>query len=68
MTHLYDTVKNDEARRTPIVSEEHPNAVANRKAADGCFYPEDLDAWEKKAGVKVGAGDVVFIRTGRWGR
>lgn len=30
------------------------------------IYPEDLDAWEKKAGVKVGSGDVVFIRTGRW--
>jgi kynurenine formamidase len=32
------------------------------------IYPEDLDAWEKKAHVKVGAGDVVFIRTGRWAR
>jgi kynurenine formamidase len=30
------------------------------------IYPEDLDAWEKKAGVKVGSGDVVIIRTGRW--
>ena len=30
------------------------------------IYPEDLDAWEKKAGFKVSAGDVVFIRTGRW--
>ena len=30
------------------------------------IYPEDLDAWENKAHVKVGAGDVVFIRTGRW--
>ncbi|HZS50238.1 MAG TPA: cyclase family protein [Bryobacterales bacterium] len=30
------------------------------------IYPEDLDAWEKKARVRVGAGDVVFIRTGRW--
>ena len=30
------------------------------------IYPEDLDAWEKKAGVKVSSGDVVFIRTGRW--
>lgn len=30
------------------------------------IYPEDLDAWEKKAGLKVGSGDVVFIRTGRW--
>lgn len=32
------------------------------------IYPEDLDAWEKKAGVKAGAGDVIFIRTGRWAR
>ena len=32
------------------------------------IYPEDLDAWEKKAGITVGRGDVVFIRTGRWAR
>jgi kynurenine formamidase len=32
------------------------------------IYPADLDAWEKKAGIKVGAGDIVFIRTGRWSR
>jgi kynurenine formamidase len=32
------------------------------------IYPEDLDAWEKKAQVKIGSGDVVFIRTGRWAR
>lgn len=32
------------------------------------IYPEDLEAWEKKAGVKVASGDVVFIRTGRWAR
>jgi kynurenine formamidase len=32
------------------------------------IYPEDLDAWEKKAGIKVGSGDVIFIRTGRWAR
>jgi kynurenine formamidase len=30
------------------------------------IYPADLDAWAKKAGVKVSAGDVIFIRTGRW--
>jgi kynurenine formamidase len=30
------------------------------------IYPEDLEAWEKKAGVKVGSGDIVLIRTGRW--
>lgn len=32
------------------------------------IYPEDLDAWEKKTGVRIGSGDVVFIRTGRWAR
>jgi kynurenine formamidase len=30
------------------------------------IYPEDLEAWEKQAGVKVSAGDAVFVRTGRW--
>ena len=32
------------------------------------IYPEDLEAWEKKAGLRVGSGDAVFIRTGRWAR
>jgi kynurenine formamidase len=32
------------------------------------IYPEDLDLWEKKAGVKVEPGDAVLIRTGRWTR
>ncbi len=32
------------------------------------IFPEDLEAWEKKAGVKVGSGDLVLIRTGRWAR
>lgn len=32
------------------------------------IYPQDLEAWEKKTGVKVGSGDIVFIRTGRWAR
>lgn len=35
---------------------------------DAVVYPEDLDAWERKAGVHVGSGDVVFLRTGRWAR
>src|SRR5262245_25414234 len=29
-------------------------------------YAEDVEAWEKKAGVKIAAGDVVLLRTGRW--
>jgi kynurenine formamidase len=28
----------------------------------------DLEAWEKKNGVTVAAGDVVLIRTGRWAK
>lgn len=32
------------------------------------IYPEDLEAWENKARVRVASGDVVFIRTGRWAR
>lgn len=31
-------------------------------------YPEDIEAWEKKAGVKVQPGDAIFLRTGRWDR
>ena len=31
-------------------------------------YPADLDAWEKRTGVKVGSGDIVLLRTGRWAR
>ena len=30
------------------------------------IYPEDLAAWEKQTGVKVSAGDAVFVRSGRW--
>ncbi len=32
------------------------------------IYPEDLDAWLKKAGIKLRPGDVVLVRTGRWGK
>ena len=32
------------------------------------IYVEDLEAWEKQAGVKVGPGDALFVRTGVWAR
>ena len=32
------------------------------------IFVEDLEAWERRAGVKVAAGDALFIRTGRWVR
>ena len=31
-------------------------------------YAQDIEAWEKIAGIKVTAGDALFIRTGRWAR
>jgi kynurenine formamidase len=35
---------------------------------DEPIYPEDLEAWEKKAGLRIESGDAVFVRTGRWRR
>ncbi len=32
------------------------------------IMPQDLDAWEKSTGVKIGPGDIVLIHTGRWAR
>lgn len=32
------------------------------------IYAQDIEAWEKIAGVTVSAGDALFIRTGRWAR
>jgi kynurenine formamidase len=32
------------------------------------IYVEDLEEWEKQAGVKVSAGDALFVRTGVWAR
>jgi kynurenine formamidase len=35
---------------------------------DEAIYVEDLEAWEKKAAIRVGPGDAVLVRTGRWVR
>jgi len=32
------------------------------------IYVEDLEAWERRAGVKVSPGDALFVRTGVWAR
>ena len=37
-------------------------------ADDEAVFPEDLDAFEKKTGVRIESGDAVFLRTGRWRR
>jgi kynurenine formamidase len=32
------------------------------------IFPEDLEAWERKTGASVGAGDALLLRWGRWAR
>jgi len=32
------------------------------------IYAEDLEAWERLAGVTIGAGDALLVRTGRWAK
>ena len=32
------------------------------------IHVEDLEAWEREAGVRVESGDILFVRTGRWAR
>ena len=29
-------------------------------------YAEDIEAWEAQAGVRLSAGDAIFLYTGRW--
>jgi len=31
-------------------------------------YTKDIEAWEKMANVKIGPGDAIILRTGRWAR
>lgn len=31
-------------------------------------YREDIEAWEKQAGVTISSGDAILLRTGRWAR
>jgi kynurenine formamidase len=44
--------------------------LLNEKYLQGshAIYPEDLEAWEKKARLKVESGDAILIRTGSWAR
>jgi hypothetical protein len=32
------------------------------------IYVEDLEAWERFAGITIGAGDALLIRSGRWAK
>lgn len=32
----------------------------------GAVTAQDLEAWEERAGVRIGEGDIVLVRSGRW--
>jgi kynurenine formamidase len=32
------------------------------------IYVEDLEAWERETGIRIGQGDVLLVRAGRWAR
>lgn len=59
--------KNGIFSRGVLIDVPRLKGVAYLEPSDG-IYPEDLEAWEKQAGLKIGSGDIVFIRTGRWAR
>lgn len=35
---------------------------------DEAIYPEELEEWVERTGVRIEPGDVVLVRTGRWAR
>lgn len=35
---------------------------------DEAIYADDIEAWEKKSGVRIESGDCLLLRTGRWKR
>ena len=42
--------------------------ITEISGAAALSYIEDIEAWERQAGITVSPGDVIFIRTGRWAR
>ena len=75
-----DTVTEDGAAKNSIINFKNGIMtrgvlmdMARHKGVDWLepgtpIYPEDLEGWERKVGVKVGRGAVMIIRTGRWAR
>src|SRR5690349_19486887 len=62
-----DNLKNGVITRGVLVDIPHLRGVKYLEPGTP-IYVEDLEAWEKKAGVKLSAGDALLLRTGRWAR
>jgi kynurenine formamidase len=62
-----DNVKNGIFTRGVLIDIPRLKGVAYLEPGTP-IYVEDLEAWEKKVGVRVSAGDALFVRTGVWSR
>ena len=61
------TMKNGIVTRGVLYDIPKPKGVPYLEPGTRIF-PADLEAWEKRSGVKAGAGDALLIRWGRWAR
>ena len=63
-----DNLKNGMVTRG--ILRRHPAAAETCRISSRAraIYVEDLEAWEKKSGVKIASGDALLLRTGRWAR
>jgi kynurenine formamidase len=62
-----DQLKNGVVTRGVLIDIPRLKGVPYLEPQDA-VYQKDIEAWEKMAGVKIGPGDAVILRTGRWAR
>jgi kynurenine formamidase len=62
-----DQLKNGIVTRGVLIDIPRLKGVPYLEPEDA-VYQKDLEAWLKMAGLKVGPGDAVILRTGRWAR
>ncbi|MFN7915005.1 MAG: cyclase family protein [Vicinamibacterales bacterium] len=62
-----DTYKNGVVTRGVLIDMPRLKKVPWLEPGTPVFV-EDIEAWEKMANVKIGPGDAIFLRTGRWPR
>ena len=62
-----DNLKNGVITRAVLIDLPRLKGVSSLEPGTP-VYVEDLEAWEKRAGVKLSSGDALLLRTGRWAR
>ncbi len=62
-----EALKNGIITRGVLIDIPRLRGVPYLEPGDAVFT-QDIEAWEKKSGVKVGPGDAIILYTGRWAR